>query len=108
MQTGKQAQDNTISYAELAKRVGDSILANTARHALDFDDYQDFAGSSYDEETEEYNEVYQSYVITESGAEYLRARTDELVVYSEKLDLYFWEITHYGTSWTHVFTTLKD
>lgn len=84
-----------ISYAELAKRIGDCILANTARSSLDFDEVEEFAGSTYDADSEESIDVYQSYIITKSGAEYLRDYTNEIVVYSEKLDLYFWEITHY-------------
>lgn len=106
MYTATEAQGNDISYAELAKRVWDCILANTARQQIE--DAEDFAWTLYDEENDEYIDSYQSYIITQSGAEYLQRNTSEVVVYSEKFDLYFWEITHYGTAWTHVFTSIKN
>ena len=111
MYTATQAHGTDISYAELAERVGDYILANTAsEEAGKFEDcmLEEFCGTLYDEENDEYIDTYQSYIITQSGAEYLKHNTDEVVVYSETLDLYFWEITHYGTAWTHVFTSLKN
>lgn len=111
MYTATQAHGTDISYAELAERVGACILANTAREeAGKLEDYmlEEFCGNLYDEENDEYIDTYQSYIITQSGAEYLKRNTDEVVVYSETLDLYFWEITHYGTAWTHVFTSLKN
>lgn len=41
MYTATQAQGDDISYAELAKRVGDCILANIARQQIE--DAEDFA-----------------------------------------------------------------
>ena len=108
--TATQPQGSDISYEELASRVWPCILANTAsQEAEKLADYclEEFAGSLYDEEAEEYDDVYQSYIITKSWAEYLRDHTDEVVVYSKILDLYFWQVTHYGTAWSHVFTTIK-
>lgn len=55
----------------------------------------------------ELRDVYQTYIITQSGAEYLQRNTEEIVYYCEKLDLYLWGLTHFGTSWTHVFTKVK-
>lgn len=42
-----------------------------------------------------------------SGADYLKRNTNELVFYSEKMNLYFWGITHFGTSWDGVYTSIK-
>lgn len=108
--TGIEPNGNDISYEELAKRVGDCILANTAREeiAKEYWDIAEFCGQRYNEEYEEFIDVYQSYIISKQGAEYLRDYTNEIVVYSEELDLYFWEITHYGTAWSHVFTSVKE
>ena len=107
--TATEPQGKDISYEELSKRVGGCILANTAREEIgkEFWDIEEFCWGTYDADTDDYIDVYQSYVISKQGAEYLRDYTDEIVVYSEEYDLYFWEITHYGTAWSHVFTSIK-
>lgn len=52
--------------------------------------------------------IYQTYAITPEGARYLFNHTGEIISYSEKLDLFLWHISHYGTSWTHVYTMVHD
>lgn len=59
-------------------------------------------GSDYDEETEEYTEVYQWYIVSDSGARIIEEWTDEILYYHEELDIYLWGITHFGTSWEYV------
>lgn len=51
--------------------------------------------------------VHQDYIISKRGYEILRDYTDELVFYNEKLDLYVWGVTHFGTSWDYVLTDIK-
>ena len=120
-----------ISYAELAKRVGDCILFNNhnahneqwyetiylqplLEEVIDAENAEGMEGLT-EEEKENYEyrtvldtEVYQTYHITRSGAEYLLNHTSEMVSYDEDLDAYLWHIGHYGTSWTHVHTTFYD
>jgi hypothetical protein len=113
-----------ISYLDLAKRIGDCVLNNTVRSELqgeyEFDIYngkyeycikhetkEECEKNSNNFEYESY-EIYQDYIISESGAEYLAKYTDEIVFYCEKLDLYIWGITHFGTSWSYVFTNIKQ
>lgn len=114
----------TISYAELARRVGDCILNNEIMSELAGDyEFETFNGSDtycYKHETEEecakndhecdYEsvDVYQTYIITQSGAEYLQEYTNEIIYHCDKLGLYLWGITHFGTSWTHVTTQIKS
>lgn len=113
----------TISYSELARRVGDCILNNEIHSQLGGEyEFELFNGSDsycYVHETKEECEkddskcdyestdVYQEYIITQSGAEYLQEYTDEIVYYCDKLGIYLWGITHFGTSWTHVHTRIK-
>lgn len=33
--------------------------------------------------------------------------TDDPLFYNEKLDMYVWGITHFGTSWKYVLTDIK-
>lgn len=113
-----------ITQQELARRVGPCILNNTVIRAAD--DWEPYCGSgiSYRNEegeelteeereayfsgdyegevSEEYDEIYQYFIITGGGAEYLKRFTDDLVMYSEKLDMYLWCITFWGTPWSGV------
>ncbi len=53
--------------------------------------------------TEQPVEVYQWYIIRESDAQNIIYNTeDEILMYNEKLNLYVWGITHYGTNWDNV------
>ncbi len=63
-------------------------------------------GSEYDEETETYYDIFQYYIISESGYETLQYYTNEIVFYNEELDMYVWGVTHYGTSWDYVLTSI--
>lgn len=56
--------------------------------------------------SEEYNDVYQQFMIGARAAEILKDYTNETVLYSEKLDVYLWNICHYGTSWDYVLTNI--
>ena len=51
---------------------------------------------------DEYIEVCQYYIISESIAEDLARHTDELIWYHRELDIYILGVTHYGTSWDYV------
>lgn len=64
-------------------------------------------GSDYDEENDEYAEIYQYYIISNSGAKVLEYWTDEIVYYNERLDMYVWGVTHWGTSWDYVLTDIE-
>lgn len=120
----KETKTESVSYAELARRVGDCVLNNTIRNSEEFmDSFEVMNGKTdycYTHETEEecekndhidcnheYYDIYQDYIITQGGAEYLERNTNEIVFYSEKLDMYIWGITHFGTSWSGVFTDIK-
>jgi hypothetical protein len=123
-------QKETITKSELAKRVGDMVLFNNhsnvdedwymglieqplMRERLDEIDAENgIEPDDMDAERATVSdfEIYQSFAITESGARYLINHTAELVSYSEKLELWFWHIGHYGMSWDsiHVEVTTWD
>lgn len=88
-----------LDYQTLAGIVGDCILNNTVREET-IADWDIVAG--------EFKEmVFQDYIISEQGYRFLEDLTDELVFYNEKLDIYIWAVTHYGTAWSHVLTDIK-
>lgn len=113
-----------ISYKELAERVGDCILNNEVQSQLggeyEFELTNGADNYCYTHENEaeceandhidcnhESIDVYQTYIIDASGADYLKRRTNEIVYYCEKLELYLWGITHFGTSWSIIFTDIS-
>jgi hypothetical protein len=51
-------------------------------------------------------EVFQWFIVDDWGARLLQD-IGEVVYYNEKLDMYLWGITHYGTSWDYVLTNIK-
>ena len=52
------------------------------------------------------NEVFQWFIIDDWGARLLQQETNEIVYYNETLDMYLWGVTHYGTSWDYVLTSI--
>ena len=88
-----------VDYETLSKMIGDCILNNTIREATMTD--WEFACGDFD------SMVFQDYIISERGYEILRDYTDELVFYNEKLDVYVWAVTHFGTAWDYVLTDIK-
>ena len=118
-----ETKTERISYRELAERVGDCILNNELHAELSGDyEFERINGEDeycykHEDKTEcdaedhecEYEsiDVYQTYIIDAGGADYLQRRTDEIVYYCEKLGLYLWGITHWGTSWSGVYTDIR-
>ncbi|BAL85117.1 hypothetical protein SELR_pSRC300440 (plasmid) [Selenomonas ruminantium subsp. lactilytica TAM6421] len=68
------------------------------------DDWECITGNDYDDETGEYYEIFCYYLVSARAVENLQKYTDEIVFYSEKLDLYVFGVTHWGTSWDYVLT----
>lgn len=110
-----------LDYRTLANIVGDLILNNTLMTFEEFywelvsgtDQYAvDADGNECDPDSEDcygiyIYDVYQTYIISERGYDFLCRHTDEIVYYCEELDIYLWGITHFGTSWDYVLTDIK-
>lgn len=58
------------------------------------------------ESEQEEREVFQWFIVDDCGARLLQ-EANEIVYYNETLDMYLWGVTHYGTSWDHVLTSIK-
>jgi hypothetical protein len=97
--TGKTIRCN---YDQIFPAGAQMILCNEIPSAFpELWDYME-NGDVYDEETDEYSEIYQFYIINNMTAERLKESTDEIIFYIEKLDLYVLGVTHWGTAWSHV------
>lgn len=57
-------------------------------------------------EQNEEPEVFQWFIVDDWGARLLQD-ISEIVYYNETLDMYLWGVTHYGTSWSYVLTSIK-
>lgn len=93
-----------VDYATLAKVVGNMILNDEIAKNYELDLY---CGEDYDEETETFVNIYQYYMISKRGADFLAENTNEIVYYVPGLNIYLWGITHLGTSWNYVLTDIK-
>lgn len=99
-------ENGYLDYLTLSKIVGDMVLINYMMQYMGSLGWELVSGNDVDEEGE-YYEIYQWYVITDHGAQFLEEHTDEIVYYHEEMDMYVWGITHFGTSWDYVLTDIK-
>ena len=99
-------ENGYLDYLTLSKIVGDMVLSNYMMQYMGSLGWELINGDDINEDGD-YHEIYQWYIITESGARFLEEYTDEIVYYHEEMDLYVWGITHFGTSWDYVLTDIK-
>lgn len=98
-------ENGYVDYATLAKSF-DAVLNNDIMSKTSEIGYWEPVNSDeYDDEVKFY-EVFQWYIISDSGAKILMELTDEIVFYNEELDMYLWGVTHWGTSWSYVTTDI--
>ena len=73
-------------------------------------------GEDYDEENEEYIDIYQYYIVDvdswrlEKYKEYLEetnTKSDLILWYDNELDIYILGVSHCGTSWDYVSTNIE-
>jgi hypothetical protein len=101
-----------VDYRTLAKAF-EGVLCNDITRLFyseingEYNEPELVNGCDYDEESDEYTEIYQYYIIDNNGAEILKDLTNEIVYYLPCLDIYIWGVTHYGTSWDYVLTDIK-
>ena len=95
-----------LDYYTLSKIVGDCVLNNSVFQYAGYENWELTNGVEEDEYGN-FLEVYQYYIISDSGARFLEEYTDELVFYNQTLDMYIWGVTHFGTSWDYVLTDIK-
>lgn len=75
------------------------------QHADNFVYDEDVYGD--DDEEEEDEEVFQWFIITDEAAYMFSQLTNELIYYSNSLDMYLLGVTHLGTAWSYVMTEWK-
>lgn len=87
-----------------------SIREELENHASDASEALEELEKAKDELEEEQQttdeEIFQYYIISDSGKRILEENTNEIIFYNEELDLYVWGITHFGTGWDYVLTSI--
>lgn len=84
-----------VDYGTLAKAIN-IVLNNDIWGMLDF---EPFSGDCEEE-------VFQWYITDSNGAEILSAIGED-VWYCRDADMYLWGVTHWGTSWDYVLTSVQ-
>lgn len=100
-----------ISYRRLINRISNGIwLFNNAPELSNYD-FEYEVNSDYDEENDEYIDIYQYYLIDINN--YMIEKLNELkckdiiIAWSETLEEYVLMVDHLGTSWDYVMTSIK-
>lgn len=96
-------EHNRLDYATFAKAF-DAVMNNNIFNMgwSIGNGWELINGSDYDEENDEYTEVFQWFIVSDNGAQMIQDYTDEILYYHEELDIYLWGVTHWGTSWNYV------
>lgn len=87
-------KDSSLILCNNIPNVDESLYDNIENGIETWDDGEDV-------------EIYQYYLIDDYTTEVLKEYTNEIIFYSELLDVYVLGVTHFGTSWDYVPTDIK-
>lgn len=91
-----------LDYRTLAKILEDCILNNSLRdETLGVIGEWEMVNGQFDQM------VMQDFIISKYGFDILKEYTDELVFYNDRLGVYIWAVTHWGTAWAYELTNVK-
>lgn len=93
-----EKSNKRLSYKNLFYNDDSLILCNNI--ANDYEDLELVNGEDYDD-------IYQYYIIDDNTAKRLIDDTNEIIYYHNRLDIYVLGVTHFGTSWGYVLTDFE-
>lgn len=116
-----EKEHNKISFKRLVNKLfTDMILCNDITKLFygeiggKYTEPQIEIGKDYDNEVEEYVDIYQYFIVDFSSWTYeLMQKYSEqfgeefILYYIEELDLYILGVTHFGTGWDYVLTDIE-
>lgn len=107
----EEKRRNKISYRRLINRISSNIwLFNNAPKLSEYD-FEFEIGNDYDEETDEYTEFYQYYLIDINSYMIEKLQklkcNDIVIAWSDTLEEYVLLVDHCGTSWDYVMTDIE-
>ena len=97
-----EKENKRLSYANLFYNDDSLILCNNI--AYDFEELEQVNGFN---DNDDYEEIYQYFIIDDNLANRLINNTHEIIYYHNKLDIYILGVQHYGTSWNYILTDFK-
>lgn len=103
------AIDNTDDIEELEEKRDELEEKNERSPSQIIENEIDEINEKIEELESEQNddqEVFQWFIVDDLGARLLQQEANEIVYYNETLDMYLWGVTHYGTSWSYVLTSI--
>lgn len=105
----EEKRTGKISYRRLINRISNEIFLFNEAPKLSNYDFDFICGSDYDEENDEYIDIYQYYLIDlRVNEEKLKELSNDLIIaWSETLQNYVLFIDHFGTSWDYVMTDIE-
>ena len=101
--------DNSDEIEELNEQIEELEAKNEDEPDAAIDDQIEELQEKIEElenEQDELPEVFQWYIIDDNGARICK-EFNEIVYYNEKLDIYLWGVTHWGTGWDYVLTDIE-
>lgn len=91
-----------LDFKTLAKMLEDVILNNLIRsETLGVIGEWEIVNGELDEM------IMQDFIISKYGFDILKEYTDEVVFYNERLDVYVWGVSRWGTGWAYELTNVK-
>ena len=99
-----QEQITRTTYKEAVNWLNNSFVLCNNIQDIDPSIYDNMLFNAYDEETDEYTEIFQWYITdcSKSDVDYLTKYFDLKFTYSDLLDAYILCVDHFGTSWAYV------
>ena len=102
---------NCLDYASMVEwsTYGHMVRLNVSPWSMaeDWEKQNDDEEDEEQDEDEADEEVFQWFIISEHSVEFFVHYTNELIYYSESLDMYLLGVTHFGTAWSGVMTEWK-
>lgn len=98
-------KEGYIDYRCLAKAF-DAVLANDIITETNYIVGEWEVVNGYENDEDYDKEIFQYFIIDENGADILQEYTDEIVFYNDRLNMYVWGVTHWGTAWDYVLTDI--
>ena len=101
--------DNTDEIEELEEKMDELVEENETSPSQILENEINGINEKIEElesEQDDDPEVFQWFIVDDRGARLLK-EINEIVYYNETLDMYLWGVTHYGTSWDYVLTSIK-
>lgn len=96
--------DNSEEIEELERQIYEGEESGDLSQE-EIDNIQDKIDELQNEQ-DEIPEVYQWYIVSDNAKSILED-AEQIVYYDEELDIYVWGVTHCGTSWDYVLTSIK-